>query len=388
MLRGIHIQNYSILSDVSLGMTVDDVRRYLAGEAGAGNGLSAISCFIGRNGTGKSATFEGLAFFRDILLHGLPFAASSGERGGFARLKSSFEDAEGKSMHFEFIFERTKHEWLSYSIDLDYDKHRRPFVAGERCLALRREKDEVKECECLKVEQGKGQVVSQSFGASEVSLVDSKFPALALYGRMLQFQDLCWVYVQVSHWYVCKLKGTPDTIPVTREKGGHKHLNEHMDNLRNVLNYMEKEHPEAYERMISRIVNKIPDYKRVGDSVLDNGISSGNLKLFTILLLMEDPRSLICLDEPDNGLYHDMIEAMMREMRSYTIRNKGTQILMTTHHSSVLEGLKPDEVWAFERGEQDKIRTRSVGNDPIVQSMYDEGINLGMLWYGGHLGVE
>lgn len=78
----------------------------------------------------------------------------------------------------------------------------------------------------------------------------------------------------------------------------------------------------------------------------------------------------------------------MQATRHYILEQKDAQIFLTTHNSSVLEALSPEEVWAFERRNDGQIHVRSLAQDEIVRQMYKEGINMGMLWYGGHLGVN
>lgn len=412
MLRSIHIEQFGILKDVTIGPTSEEIQAALQRKEKITGSLSALSCFIGRNGTGKSAFLGSISFIRDALLYGLPHASSSGQRGGFARLRTrqlplyegeiwSLESriprtfpedsraaAEGssekKNMVFDFIYERRPEQYLHYHISMNGDKHSRPFIYEETVRLLSSEGEK----ELLSVREGKGHVSSERFGNDVVQLLDEKVPALSLFGRMLQYKELCWLYLQLTSSFVCRPAEMPDKGLLAKEKGGHKHLNERMDNLRNVLNYREKEDPKAYEQLLSRILDQVPDYKKVGDAFLDQGISSGNLRLFAMLLLLEDLRALICIDEPDNGLYHDMIEALMQAMRHYILEQKDAQIFLTTHNSSVLEALSPEEVWALERKNDGQIHVRSLAQDEIVRQMYKEGINMGMLWYGGHLGVN
>ena len=56
-------------------------------------------------------------------------------------------------------------------------------------------------------------------------------------------------------------------------------------------------------------------------------MSDGTLKLFAYLLLMEDPNPppFICIEEPENGLYHKLLEVLAAEFRALTPPAKATR---------------------------------------------------------------
>lgn len=389
MLRGIRVRHFSILTDVLLGADLELLRKEAAeGKEPKKIGLSPMVALIGRNETGKSAMLNALAFLRDVLVHDLHFACNNENRGGYSKLLTASNPENNEEMSFELLFDSGRDTWVQYCIGLDEDRHNRPFIEFEELRKITLlEGRQLKEEVLLRVDSGEGFVISPAFGKNEVSLLDRKQCAFSLYGRMLQFREICACYTQIKQWYIASPQSFPGELNKTVQKGGHKHLNERFDNVRNVLNYLEKEDPERYRNMIREITRKIPDYQRIGDSFLDSGISSGNLRLFTLLLLLEDDRPLICLDEPAGGLYHDMVSVMANEMRAYTLDKKGAQILLTTHNYNLLEHFRADEVWVFER-RNNQVSARTLGDDPLVQSMIQEGLSLGMLWYGGHLGVN
>ena len=111
------------------------------------------------------------------------------------------------------------------------------------------------------------------------------------------------------------------------------------------------------------------------------------LALFLLLLSDPDPKPLILMESPDEGLYHDMLDILASEMRNYSMRYPGCQIFFTTHNPYILENLSPSEIWVFSRGEKtwdDQIEIRCAGSIPIVQELYDQGVGMGAIWYAGH----
>jgi predicted ATPase len=95
-------------------------------------------------------------------------------------------------------------------------------------------------------------------------------------------------------------------------------LNIHGDNLGNVVQFLEREHPKKFQTVLERIAAKIPGIKKIETDKTPDGrlllkfndkgfkdpfyaqqMSDGTLKVFAYLLLMEDPTPppFICIDE-------------------------------------------------------------------------------------------
>ena len=88
---------------------------------------------------------------------------------------------------------------------------------------------------------------------------------------------------------------------------------------------MEREHKDRFKNILARIATKIPGVKEIktgvtldkrvliqfndgtfGDPFFAQQMSDGTLKVFAYLLMLEDPEPppFICIEEPENGLYH------------------------------------------------------------------------------------
>jgi len=125
--------------------------------------------------------------------------------------------------------------------------------------------------------------------------------------------------------------------------GPQRHLNIHGDNLGNVVQYMEREHPKRFRAILERIAHKIPGVSSIDtEKTIDNRLvlrfgnqglsdpfyaqqmSEGTLKVFAYLLLLEDltPPPFICIEEPENGLYHKLLETLAHEFRQHASTGK------------------------------------------------------------------
>ena len=93
-----------------------------------------------------------------------------------------------------------------------------------------------------------------------------------------------------------------------------------------------------------------------------------------------------CIEEPENGLYHKLLEVLAREFREHASGRKGgTQIFVTTHQPYLVDALDPREVWILEKGEDGFSTIRRASEDQGVNYLVEEGLPLGGLWYSDYL---
>ena len=136
---------------------------------------------------------------------------------------------------------------------------------------------------------------------------------------------------------------------------------------------MEREHSDRFRRILDRIAHRIPGINRIDTEVSpdkrlllrfnDRGftdpfyaqqMSDGTLKIFAYLLLLEDPTPppFICIEEPENGLYHKLLEILAEEFRAHASgRRNSPQIFVTTHQPYFVDALTPEETWILEKGQ-------------------------------------
>ena len=170
---------------------------------------------------------------------------------------------------------------------------------------------------------------------------------------------------------------------------------------------MQREQPQRFKSILKDISHKIPGLLNIDTETSSDGrlllkfygqgfdepfyaqqMSDGTLKIFTYLLLMEDPEphSFICIEEPENGLYHKLLEILATEFRNYASSKKGgAQIFITTHQPYFVNALKPEEVWVLEKQTDGFSKITRASSNELVRNMVEEGIELGNLWYSDYL---
>jgi predicted ATPase len=116
-------------------------------------------------------------------------------------------------------------------------------------------------------------------------------------------------------------------------------------------------------------------------------MSDGTLKVFAYLLLLEDPSPppFLCIEEPENGLYHKLLETLAQEFREHANRRGGSQVFITTHQPYFVDAFKPEEVWVLEKGNDGFATIKRASEDTVIRNLVSEGLPLGGLWYSDYL---
>ncbi|EKD35833.1 MAG: hypothetical protein ACD_75C01761G0004 [uncultured bacterium] len=119
-----------------------------------------------------------------------------------------------------------------------------------------------------------------------------------------------------------------------------------------------------------------------------NRCRTAHSKVFAYLFLLEDPDPppFICIEEPENGLYHKLLEVLAQEFRIHATGKKNApQIFVTTHQPYFVDALAPKEVWILEKGKDGYSTVRRVSELEDVSNLVAEGLPLGGLWYSDYL---
>lgn len=425
IIQGFRIRNYRALKDVTLG------KLWNTGKA---RSLEPMTVVIGKNGVGKSTFFDAFGFLADALRSGVEEACDLRGRGGFERIRTR---GQLGPIEFEVYYKQDGNSRpITYEIAIDIDSQGRPYVARERLRQRRQGQDTGWPFSFLILNEGRGivwkgeqdgrqvdegqQVIDIFKLISEISgnetkeesketelveLEDKRKLGIATLGSLRQHPRISLFRRFIEGWYLSYF--TPDAARSLPLAGPQKHLNVHGDNLGNVVQFMQREHPKRFQAILGRIAAKIPgmdkiDTEKTADGRLllrfnDKGftdpfyaqqMSDGTLKVFAYLLLLEDPEPppFLCIEEPENGLYHKLLETLALEFRNHaTGRKGGSQVFITTHQPYFVDALRPEEVWILEKGADGFSAVRRASDDAVVRNMVAEGLPLGGLWYSDYL---
>lgn len=424
-IEGFKIKNYRTLRDITLGKLWNTQNR---------TSLTPMTAVIGKNGAGKSTLFDAFGFLADCLKAGVEEACDTRGRGGFERIRSQ---GSRKSIDFEIYYKEDRNARpITYELSIDLDADGRPFVKRERLRQRRKGQktgwpfsflilnegkgiawkgedegkqvnEDQEEFDLLNLIENlrKGEENKESKETEVVELRDKRKLGIATLGSLKQHPRISLFREFIEGWYLSYF--TPDAARSLPLAGPQKHLNIHGDNLGNVVQFMEREHSKKLQVVLDNISQKIPGIQKISTEKSPDGrlllkfndrgftdpfyvqqMSDGTLKVFAYLLLLEDPSPppFICIEEPENGLYHKLLETLAQEFRIHaTGRKGGSQIFITTHQPYFVDALQPEEVWVLEKGKDGFSTIKRANEDPLIQNLVTQGLPLGGLWYSDYL---
>ena len=420
-IQGFRVRNYKVLRDVTLGRLWDQQES---------QPLTDLTAVIGKNGVGKSALFDAFGFLADALNAGVEDACDARGRGGFERIRSL--GAIGPIEFEVFYKEDANARPITYEVAIDVDEFGRPYVLQEQ---LRQGRQDVSyepsvvflilndgmgwawtgEEEGFAIGEDKGKLdiealsrlatVEESSETELIELEDRRRLGIATLGALKQHPRISTFRRFIEGWYLSYF--TPDAARSLPLAGPQPHLNIHGDNLGNVVQFMEREHPQRFRTILKGIAGKIPGIDRIDTEKTSDGrvlirfndsgfvdpfyaqqMSDGTLKAFVYLLLLEDPTPppFICIEEPENGLYHKLLETLVDEFRAHASGpGGGSQVFVTTHQPYLVDALNPEEVWILDKRVDGFSTIRRASDDPLVKNLVEEGLPLGGLWYSDYL---
>ncbi|MCI5161873.1 MAG: ATPase [Candidatus Electrothrix sp. AX5] len=424
-IEGFRIKNFRSLKDVTLGRLWNQQKA---------EPLTPMTAVIGKNGVGKSTLFDAFGFLADALKLGVEEACDSPGRGGFKRIRAQ---GQQEPIEFEVYYKEDGNARpITYEIAIDIDNSGRPFVLKERLRQRRKGQRHGWPFSFLVLNNGKGVVWKGTQGGRQIAedqrdfdlfqlmesiksgeseeesketevveLEDIRKLGIATLGSLKQHPRISAFRRFIEGWYLSYF--TPDAARSLPLAGPQKHLNIHGDNLGNVVQFMEREHPKRFQLILNRIAEKIPGINKIETEATNDGrlllrfndkgfqdpfysqqMSDGTLKVFAYLLLLEDPTPppFLCIEEPENGLYRKLLESLAQEFREHaTGRKGGSQVFITTHQPYLVDALEPSEVWILEKGPDGFSIIRRASKDETVKNLVAEGLPLGGLWYSDYL---
>jgi len=398
-LLGARIQNYRALADVTLGQI-----RFNEGKA-----LPPLMCFIGQNGCGKSSLLDAFAFIGDCLREGVENACDKPHRGGYANLITR---GETEPIQFDLYYREDKESRpITYHFAIGHENGI-PFVVEEKLRQRRKGQKHGQPYPFLDITSGTGfvwigQSTEQEEGRKkdEITLEDRSKLAITTLGQFTEHERIVGLRKYLENWYLSYF--VPDLARKLPPAGAQKHLDRTGENIGNYVQFLERNYPGRFKTILGRIAKRIPGIKTITHKRSDDGrlllqfneqgyqdpffqqsMSDGTLKLFAYQLLLEDPEphSFIGIEEPENGLYHKLLEDLAREFRRHAERSKGkTQVLITTHSPYFVDALTPEQVWILRKNKKGKTTATCTATMSIIEEMLEERLPLGSLWYSNHI---
>lgn len=402
ILEGIRIQNYRALKDVTFGQTFENRKS---------EPLPRLMAIIGANGVGKSTLLDAFGFIGDCLNEGVEAACDKPHRGGFDRLRTLGSDGP---IQFEIRYRQTKNERpISYGLHIDLDKRGRASVVYERLRQRRKGQSNGQPYSFLELIGGvgfawTGEEIDGAEGKQRtaIEMSDRQVLGISTLGTLVDHPRISQFRSFLGGWYLSYF--VPELARTQPMSGAEAHLNRRGDNLAKYLQFIERQQPDSFKKALDWISTKIPGLKTIKSVKAPDGrlmlefqaagyekpfyqqdMSDGSLKLLAYMLLIEDPdpAPLIGIEEPENGLHHQLLSLLAAELQKLALTSRGPQVMVTTHSPNFIDALAPSEVWLLNKDTDGFSSLTRAADLPNVQALFDEGIPMGSLWYSNHFGI-
>lgn len=368
--------------------------------------LPAFMIVVGANGSGKSTLFDVFGFLHDCLKTNVRQALD--KRGRFREVLSRGCNPELDSILIELQY-RMKisgiDRLVTYSVEISE-------VAGQPVVQrelLRYKRGRYgSPYHFLDFSKGEGYAITneEDFNKADEELdrenqkVAPDTLAIKGLGQFERFKAANAFRQLIENWHVSDFhisaaRGRKDAAGII------EHLSESGENLPLVARYLHEQYPDVFQKILSIMAKRVPGVSSVEPKLMDDGyltlrfqdgsfktpfldryVSDGTIKMFAYLVLLHDPNPhpLLCVEEPENQLYPQLMAELAEEFRSYS--NRGGQVFVSTHSPDFLNAAELNEVcWLVKKNGFTEIH-RAKDNAQIAAYMA-EGDQLGYLWKQG-----
>nr|VFK59594.1 MAG: Predicted ATPase [Candidatus Kentron sp. TUN] len=390
-IESIRLKNFKSFKDV----TISDIPRFCV--------------LVGANGTGKSTLFKVFEFLKEALSGNIHTAlVKLGGNRGFQEVhtRGTAGNIAKENIEFELKFRpKPDKPLVTYFLSIG-EKDGRPLVKREILKYRRRSGGQP--WHFLDFSRGKGiAVTNEPDEVTDVTKLEReeqvlKSPDILAIKGLAQFQRFPAVVELgnlIENWHISDFhinRARPE-----QEAGYAEHLSREGENLSLVTEYLHSRHKEVFNKILKKLSQRVPGISKVDAKTTEEGrvllrfqdsafedpflaryVSDGTIKMFAYLTLLYDPtpHSLLCVEEPENQLYPNLLWELAEEFRAYA--NRGGQVFVSTHSPDFLNAVELDEVfWLVKQDGHSEIR-RARDDEQIVKFM-DEGDQMGYLWKEG-----
>ncbi len=394
IIEEIHIQNFKALKDVHL------------------KNLPPMAVFVGRNGTGKTTLFHVFSFLKNCLATGVRGALQAeGGLKGFREVLTRGCDPEKETIHIELKFRMDiagVNRLVTYLLEIG--------LVGGKPLVLReilryKRGSYGSPFHFLDFSRGEGRAVNNEEDFREETELQTEPQSIApdtlaisSLGQLERFKAAKAFRDLITNWHVSDFHVGDARGKKMQEEGIH--LSSSGANLPSVAYRLKEEEPEVFQEILRKMRTRVPGIQNVEatvgedgsllmrysdgafkDPFLDHNVSDGTIKMFAYMVLLHDPQphKILCVEEPENQLYPELMTILAEEFMRYAYPVEGGpsgQVFISTHSPEFLNAVELESLHILEK-EEGLTRIFRAMDDPLVSNLIKEGDHPGYLWNQG-----
>lgn len=220
-------------------------------------------------------------------------------------------------------------------------------------------------------------------------------------GRFKEFITVSQLRRLIEDWYVSDFH--IEEAQGTKDAGYSERISTSGDNLALVAKYLYDNHRNIFDKILKNMEKRVPGISTVEAQETSDGrivlrfqdgnfkdpfvsrfVSDGTIKMFTYLVLLNDPEkhALLCVEEPENQLYPQLPFELAEEFRLYL--DEGGQVFISTHSPDFLDAVRLEELYCLVK-KDGYAKIFKASENATIRELYEAGDLLGQLWRQGLL---
>ena len=366
--------------------------------------IPPFAVLVGANGSGKSTLFDVFGFLRDCLRDNVRSALT--RRGGFKEVVSRGHAQETIEIELKvkmdlFIGDRT----VTYLVEIGSSngeisvvreqlKYTR-FGGGQPYYFIR-------------FENGSGYAIRneadlgperKTEDREEQKLDSPDILAIKGLGQFQRFEAASAFRNLVENWHVSDFHIS--AARTVQDAGFAEHLSTQGENLPLVAQFLYEHHRPVFNKILKAMEERVPGVTGVDADETTDGrivlrfadgsfkdpfiaryVSDGTIKMFAYLVLLHDPKAhqLLCVEEPENQLYPELLGSLAEEFAAYSRR--GGQVFVSTHSPDFLNEVSVDSIFWL-RKQRGMTTVHRARDDQRIKAWVAGGERPGYLWRQG-----
>ena len=218
-------------------------------------------------------------------------------------------------------------------------------------------------------------------------------------GQFQRFEAASAFRNLVENWHVSDFHIS--AARTVQDAGFAEHLSTQGENLPLVAQFLYEHHRPVFDKILKAMEERVPGVTGVDADETTDGrivlrftdgsfkdpfiaryVSDGTIKMFAYLVLLHDPKAhpLLCVEEPENQLYPELLGSLAEEFAAYSRR--GGQVFVSTHSPDFLNEVSVNSIfWLRKQGGMTAVHRAR--DDQRIKAWVAGGERPGYLWRQG-----